>query len=268
MHPSNSPAIHPLRQRRSYGAPDQNQQHCYYELTMDDPQTFRQVFDYDRLGLWMNSRTPLSSEEDVPTEFLPGILFNDGVKPFQLFRMGYTWHAKVVRTPPVPDPLFAVGPEIERPILMELIDVTVPRRNTVEAVELWEQFITGEMRVEPQSIGILEAGNRRSYVLPPLPTLPYHLHENATMICEVADGSSKHKDKLTRRLDRIDQIWGSGMIPAATMQAMFQPDRPARPISWRSRSTPVSTRPFSCMPQPSPRVPCPITTSEFNGLVS
>jgi hypothetical protein len=32
-------------------APDEHKMRCYYELTSDDPQTFRQVFDYDRLGM-------------------------------------------------------------------------------------------------------------------------------------------------------------------------------------------------------------------------
>lgn len=195
-------------------APDQHEMRCYYELTRDDPQTFRQVFDYDRLGMWMNSRMPLS-DEDVQSKLLPGIIFNDGVRPFQLFRMGYTWHAKVITVPP-PDPLFWIGPEIERPVLMELIDVTLPRRNTVEAVELWQQFETGELRVVSQTIGILEAAQRRIYSLP-LPSLEYHLREQAIMLCEVADGSSRHKDKLKKRLARFNQIWNTLSVPPAVL---------------------------------------------------
>jgi hypothetical protein len=43
----------------------------------------------------MNLHMPLSDEElqSGVQKFLPGTIFNDGVKPFQLFRMGYTWHA-------------------------------------------------------------------------------------------------------------------------------------------------------------------------------
>jgi len=201
-------------------APDQHQMHCYYVLTLDEPQTFRQVFDYERLGMWMNDRMPLS-DENVPSEFLPGIIFNDGVAPFQLFRMGYTWHAEVSRVQPIPpDPLFSQGPEIDRPVLMELIDVTLPRRNTVEAVELWQQFETGELVVLTQAVGVLEGNARRRYMLP-LPTLPYHLRENAIMLCEVADGSSRHKDKLRKRLERFNDIWNSGAIPLADMQEML-----------------------------------------------
>lgn len=201
-------------------APDQHQWHCYYDLTCDDPQTFRQVFDYERLGMWMNGRMPLS-DEDVPSEFLPGIIFNDGVNPFQLFRMGYTWHAKVSLVAPVPpDPLYRQGPVIERPVLMELIDVTLPRRNTVEAIAVWRQFEIGELVVLPQSVGVLEGTQRRLYKLP-LPTLPYHLREIAVMLCEVADGSSHHTDKLTKRLDRFDQIWNSLVIPHLDIQDML-----------------------------------------------
>lgn len=43
-----------------------------------------------------------STDEELQSEvqkFLPGIIFNDGVKLFQLFRMGYTWHAQVVTVP-------------------------------------------------------------------------------------------------------------------------------------------------------------------------
>jgi hypothetical protein len=201
-------------------APDQQQRHCYYQLTRDDPQTFRQVFDYERLGMWMNGRMPLS-DENVPSEFLSGIVFNDGIVPFQLFRMGYTWHAAVSRVPPYPpDPVYRQGPEIERPVLMELIDVTLPRRNTVEAVEVWRQIETGDLDVLHQKVGVLEGPARRLYVLP-LPTLPYHLRENAIMLCEIADGSSHHKDKLPRRLDRFNQIWTSLVIPQPNMQAML-----------------------------------------------
>jgi hypothetical protein len=201
-------------------APDQQQRHCYYQLTCDNPQTFRQVFDYERLGMWMNGRMPLS-DEHVPSNFLPGIVFNDGVVPFQLFRMGYTWHATVSRVQPIPpDPAYRQGPEIERPVLMELIDVTLPRRNTLEAVEVWRQFETDELVVLPQRVGVLEGPVHRLYVLP-FPTLAYHLRENAIMLCEIADGSSHHKDKVTRRLDRFNQIWTSLVIPQPDMQAML-----------------------------------------------
>jgi hypothetical protein len=72
----------------------------------------------------------------------PGIILNDGIKPFVLYRMGYTWHARWVKDPKAPA---GDDPVTPRPILMELIDVTTPRRDTVEAVTVWSDIIRNHL---------------------------------------------------------------------------------------------------------------------------
>jgi len=44
----------------------------------------------------------------------------------------------------------------------------------------------------------------------PLPDMMYHLREISTMLCEIADGSSRHPDKLEKRFSRFKLIWDEG----------------------------------------------------------
>ncbi|WP_312709372.1 hypothetical protein [Stenotrophomonas sp.] len=171
-----------------------------YTLACDSPQTLRRVFDRDRLGLWTDDRRQLSDETIPSPTLLPGILLNDGIKPFALHRLGYTWHGERQNGAGAgPDPNLS-----SRPILMELIDVTLPRRDTIEAVATWSDLERNRLRIVP--------GTDMGVTLP-LPDLDYHLRENLTMICEVADKSSHHADKLPKRLQRIGQIYQSYTTP-------------------------------------------------------
>jgi len=134
---------------------------------------------------------------------IPGISFNDSIQPFKLYRLGYTWHAAATTDlDVVEDP-----PKIERPVLMELIDVTLPRRNTIEAVAVWEQLEAGILGVTPVSVAVQPNPPAiLAAVSLPMPGIFYHLVEISTMLCEIADGSSRHPDKLPKRFDRFKKI--------------------------------------------------------------
>ena len=115
-----------------------------YGLTLDNPQRIRRVFDHDKLGLWFNDSTSFSGKVHAHPEWVPGISFNEAIKPFSLYRLGFTWHAETV----VPDPKYtgkhgtnAYAGNIEKPILMELIDITIPRKATIESVRVWEEIV-------------------------------------------------------------------------------------------------------------------------------
>ncbi len=85
---------------------------------------------------------------------------------------------------------------------MELIDVTIPRRNTVEGVEVWDDIASGHFVVKSESVGI--QGHLQQL---PFPDVFYHLREQLEMLCEVADNSSRHQDKMCKRFTRLDEIY-------------------------------------------------------------
>ena len=172
-----------------------------YALSYDDPQSVRRVFDQQRLGLWTNDRRPVSAPDIPNPERIPGILLNDAIRPFVLHRLGYTWHAALDPKPPVQQN----AGEIAKPLLMELIDVTLPRRDTIEAVAVWEELAQRQITVTRQPVGVNQPGPDLVYL--PLPDIMYHLREIATMLCEIADGSSRHPDKLEKRFSRFKVIW-------------------------------------------------------------
>lgn len=173
---------------------DANKNNVTYTIKCDDPQTLRTVFDRDKLGLWMNGSKKLN-DKSVDAQYIPGIILNDAIPPFQIFRMGYTWHAEPNQ-----------NPDIDKPILMELIDITLPRRNTVEAVSVWNEIERGILRIEPTEVSV-DAGLGKVTATLPLPELSYHLREISTMLAEIADGSSHHADKLPKRLERFKAIY-------------------------------------------------------------
>ncbi|OGB18565.1 MAG: hypothetical protein A2W72_13795 [Burkholderiales bacterium RIFCSPLOWO2_12_67_14] len=179
-----------------------------YEVTRDDPQTIRQVFDHNRTGLWLNTQRKLV-DRSMPNAEFPGMVFNDGIEPFQLFRLGYTWHAEPKDWPAPLLPGQATGPQIERPLLMELIDVTLPRLNTVEAVEVWEDLQSGHMQIDPIGVSLQYQGTTITQTLP-LPSLVYHFDEQVLMLSEVAAGVSKSVDKVARRFARLTAIYNAG----------------------------------------------------------
>ncbi|AJK46054.1 hypothetical protein [Burkholderia plantarii] len=182
-----------------------------YMVELDDPQTIRQVFDPKRIGLWLNTSRKLS-DRTMPGAALPGLIFNEGIEPFLLFRLGYTWHARPLDWPAPAFPGAALGPTIERPLLMELIDVTLPRRNTVEAVEVWEDLESGHVQIDPTPVSLQYLGTIHTVLLP-LPSLDYHFDEQALMLSEVAAGVSRSVDKVMSRFTRLAQIYNGAAPP-------------------------------------------------------
>lgn len=181
-----------------------------YTLTLDNPQTIRKIFDYDHLGLWFNDTAKLSDETlgKAASEMIPGIVLNDAIQPFKLYRLGYTWHAKATDPPPDPDVLDPPT-AIEKLALMELIDVTLPRRNTIEAVAVWQELEEGILGITPVAVAVRpNPPASLQAVSLPMPGIFYHLVEISTMLCEIADGSSHHADKLPKRFDRFKKIMG------------------------------------------------------------
>lgn len=185
-----------------------------YMVELDDPQTIRQVFDPKRIGLWLNTSRKLS-DRAMPGAALPGLIFNEGIEPFLLFRLGYTWHARPLDWPAPAFPGAALGPAIERPMLMELIDVTLPRRNTVEAVEVWEDLESGHVQIDPTRVSLQYLGTTHAVLLP-LPSLDYHFDEQALMLSEVAAGVSRSVDKVMSRFDRLARIYAA--IPGKQLE--------------------------------------------------
>ncbi|GAA6166878.1 hypothetical protein [Sessilibacter corallicola] len=179
-----------------------------YTLSLDDPQALRKIYDRDKTGLWMNDSKRLANKTVKYPKWIPGMTFNDAIKPFVLWRLGYTWHADKSAGPP--GGAFKLNVDINRPILAELIDVTIPRSNTVEAVEVWEHLKSNHISVEEQTVNVEygSALNKQSVSADlPLPDVFYHLSEILEMMCEIADGSSNHKDKLPKRINRFVEIW-------------------------------------------------------------
>jgi hypothetical protein len=192
--------------------------YCCYDLEYDEPQTLRQIFDRDRIGLWTNNRRKVSDPGNTHSDRIPGIVLNEAIRPFALYRLGYTWHA-LGRSPcaerPTSPPENMVEPEdvgeIKRPALMELIDVTLPRRDTIEAVAVWEELEQKHIVVTSTHVTVANVPSKAGAISLtkklPLPDIMYHLREIATMLCEIADGSSRHADKLARRFQRFKMIW-------------------------------------------------------------
>lgn len=177
-----------------------------YSLTLDKPQTLRRIFDRDRLGLWFQTGTPLRDRtSEAESKWIPGQLYNDAIKPFILYRMGYTWHADLNE---VRDHHFKEV-AIARPLLMELIDVTIPRRNTVEGVEVWDAIAHDLITIGAQRVGF---NTNEAAVSLPFPDIYYHLREQLDMLCEIADGSSHHQDKMGRRFERLREIYDNRRV--------------------------------------------------------
>ncbi|MDN7674310.1 hypothetical protein QZM22_17710 [Burkholderia oklahomensis] len=235
-----------------------------YTLEYDDPQSLRQVYDQQRLGLWTNDRRRLSEPDIDHPERMPGILLNDAIRPFVLYRLGYTWHAKLppplpfaalsaqppIRLPAkLPKPLPQMKADIRKPLLMELIDVTLPRRDTIEAVAVWEELAQKHIAIEKMTVSVkspdadiaeTEPTGDIARVKLPLPDIMYHLREIATMLCEIADGSSRHPDKLERRFARFKQIWVPGdkeQIRRILSKMAGVPDIGATPLAHMEKVT-------------------------------
>jgi hypothetical protein len=158
-----------------------------YTLKLDNSQSIRKVFPHQPNGLWLNTGQPIKTNTHGPS-----IILNNAIKPFVLYRLGYVWHAQT-STP---------AHEVNSAILMELIDVTIPRKQTVEAISSWEEIKSDEI-----IMGEVRAINKPTLIHLPFPNNVYHAREQLIMLCEIADGSSKHASKMKKRFDRFAQVW-------------------------------------------------------------
>lgn len=173
-----------------------------YSIKLAEQQAIRQVFDHTLSGLWDFNSRPMSKKV-FGSDQSPGMIFNDAIKPFVIYRLGYVWRASVREKAELE------AEEVNSPILMELIDITIPRKNTVEAIELWEDLknsITPDTITLDPTILDLQL-KKHDQVTLPFPNYHYHASEQLIMLSEVADGSSRHKDKMVKRVNRFVNLW-------------------------------------------------------------
>lgn len=157
-----------------------------YKIKELSQQSIRKVYSHDASDLWLDTSQPMRDNKSGP-----GMIFNDAIRPFVLYRLGYVWRAETTNK----------VKEINAPILMEIIDVTIPRKSTIEAITLWsnqKQKIT----LEP-----VRLPNNAASVDLPFPDAMYHAKEQLIMLCEVADGTSNHADKMLKRFDRFAEVY-------------------------------------------------------------
>lgn len=162
-------------------------------IKMDPEQTVRRIYDNEVIGLSFNDRLPLVAPVNNALTPCPGLLFNESIKPFSLYRLGYTFHVLDNNNERVL-PKLALG---------ELIDVTIPKIHTIEAVEVWEDMmVSGHIEINQTQVNV---GSYAPVVLP-LPSMQYHLAEMMLMLGEISDGSSHHLDKTHKRTRRMHDI--------------------------------------------------------------
>ncbi|WP_394203711.1 hypothetical protein [Shewanella waksmanii] len=177
-----------------------------YQLNYPPQQSIKRVFAHDKTGLWDYDNRPMMGKTSG-NKSGPGMVFNDAIPPFVLYRLGYIWTTKL-QDNVVPTDRF---PLVSSPILMEIIDVTIPRKNTIEAVALWEE-IQSEITLDTLTINPAVTDDALGYLTQvslPFPNKDYHCAEQLTMLGEVADGSSKHADKKMKRFKRFGTLWAS-----------------------------------------------------------
>lgn len=180
--------------RLTFEADIQNTLVATNRLKLDADQTIRRIYDHTIIGLSFNDRVPLAKAQENAINPNPGLLFNEAIAPFSLHRLGYTFHM-----------VDAAGKKagLSRIALGELIDVTIPKIHTVEAVEMWESIVTSR-DIVITSTPVKVYGS--DFVNLPLPSIDYHQLEMMTMLGEMSDGSSRHADKLSRRTGRLNTI--------------------------------------------------------------
>lgn len=106
------------------------------------------------------------------------ILMNHAIKDFYLFRLMVRYEASNL-----PD---MVDSDTEDRFRAELIDISIPRRDTVEALQQWHA--TRPRLMQAQNI--------------PIPNHEYHLEEQIKMVRENLEGGSPSPHKLKKRLQR------------------------------------------------------------------
>lgn len=197
-----------------------------YDIGLAEQQAIQKSFDHALTRLWFKNSQTLSKSKMLSRQF-PGMVLSDAIKPFVIYRSGYVWKAELKAK--VKERL-SDEPAVDSAILMELIDITVPRRKTVEAISLWNDLDTSAIskakipyvmwphfsgvtsmtallkdpRVTDSYIFDLKLGDDVDL---PFPDIYYHAAEQLTMLCEIADGSSEHVDKGPKRLQRFGEIW-------------------------------------------------------------
>lgn len=185
-----------------------------YNIKYTAPQTILEVFSHEKTGLWLDTQQPMNPNSENPN-LLPGLILSDAIAPFVIYRLGYNWQAVAQEN---------IDP-IDKPLLMELIDVTIPRPNTVEAVEVWQEIEQKEVEITEEEVTVLvkkEMLDQPKGAELPLPDLMYHLREQLTMLSEIADGSSEHVDKWKKRIDRALAIRDKEGWQNKTDKAIFQ----------------------------------------------
>lgn len=123
------------------------------------------------------------------------ILVNHTIKDFHLYRLLVKYQLaghKLIAEPdgkPVP-PYVTISPDDVIGFRGELLDISIPRRWTEEALNQWDQ----------KQVGVQQMGFRTKFV--PIPTWRYHAKENITLIAEVLTGSSNSGHKVMKRVKR------------------------------------------------------------------
>lgn len=170
-------------------------------------------FSHVNTGLWESSNSDIKSEY----KNLPSVVESDRIAPFKIFRLGWLWKTKYNKAPATPS---SPHPMEIKSILMELIDITIPRKYTIEAVTQWHEFIeeagTEKATINdemfdfsaPKFTSLKDDTTDTLSITLPFPNTYYHAHEQLIMLCEVADGSSEHKDKAPKRLARFGKCKG------------------------------------------------------------
>lgn len=182
-----------------------------YIFVPDEKQSTRRIFNYDSLGMVFDDRVFLPADNKDG----PGLLFHDAIRPFRLFRLGYIGKVYRLRNDingqPLPanpfeidDSLYELDSILPRKSLAELIDITIPRQDTIESFEVWESLRTNHIQITHEELNVANLEDASQLI--PLPDINYHKLEQFLMLCEMADGSSRHYNKLPRRVDRLAEI--------------------------------------------------------------
>ena len=177
-----------------------------YTFILDPQQATRKVFNYDNLGMVFDDRVNLTPAPNMDPKDGPGLLFHSAIKPFELYRLGYVGKVfKLGTKRPFPAPLtdsdYDKQSMLPRKSLAELIDITIPRLGTVEAFEVWESIATNHIDISHKDINVRNLDDAAVPI--PLPDINYHKLENLLMLCEMANGSSRHYNKLYKRVSRL-----------------------------------------------------------------
>lgn len=198
----------------------------HYAFILDEQQTTRKIFSYDNLGMIFDDRVAISPAEGTDKKDGPGILLHSAIKPFELYRLGYLGKVYKLNHLPTPDNALSAADYdtrtlLPRKSLAELIDITIPRLGTVEAFEVWESLEANHITINRENLTV---NNQLADQVPiPLPDINYHKLENLLMLCEMADGSSRHYNKLPKRVKRLKQACETQVTAGALADAVKLP---------------------------------------------